>query len=160
MDFYSLSARTPSGQLVPMSDYKGKVVLIVNTATRCGLSPQFEGLEKLHRKYKDEGLVVLGFPCNQFKNQEPETNATVEQTCLVNYGVTFRLFEKSDVNGSHTNPVFAYLKRKKPNLLGGRILWNFTKFLVDRNGKVVRRYSPVAKPEGMESTIEKFLHKR
>jgi len=112
-EFYSLSVKTPKGEILEMKNFKGKVVLIVNTATQCGLSPQFEGLEQLHQKYKSRGLVVLGFPCNQFRNQEPETNETVEETCKINHGVTFQLTEKVDVNGKNEHPVFTYLKNKK-----------------------------------------------
>jgi glutathione peroxidase len=156
-EFYQLSANTPGGKRVEMSDYKGKVVLVVNTATQCGLTPQFEGLEKLYQDYKDKGLVILGFPCNQFGSQEPLANEEMEQTCKVNHGVTFPLFEKSDVNGKETNPVFRYLKGKLGGLFGSRIKWNFTKFLVDANGKPFKRFSPVTKPEQIEPYIRALL---
>jgi len=142
-----------------MSNYKGKVVLVVNTATQCGLTPQFAGLEKLYQQYKDSGLVVLGFPCNQFGSQEPLANEVMEETCLVNHGVTFPLFEKIEVNGAGTHPVFRYLKKKLGGLFGSRIKWNFTKFLVDASGKPVKRYSPVTKPEAMEGEIRRLLVK-
>jgi len=140
-----------------MGDYRGKVVLVVNTATQCGLTPQFAGLERLHQQYKDAGLVVLGFPCNQFGSQEPLSDGEMEQTCLVNHGVTFSLFAKSDVNGPGTNPVFRYLKRRLGGWFGRRIKWNFTKFLIDRQGRPVKRFSPVTKPEAMEAAIKKLL---
>lgn len=158
-DFYALSANTPQGRSVNMSNYKGKVVLVVNTATQCGLTPQFAGLEKLYQQYKDSGLVVLGFPCNQFGSQEPLANEVMEETCLVNHGVTFPLFEKIEVNGAGTHPVFRYLKKKLGGLFGSRIKWNFTKFLVDASGKPVKRYSPVTKPEAMEGEIRRLLVK-
>lgn len=157
--FYDLHARTPRGEDVPMSSYKGKVLLVVNTATECGLAPQFEGLENLYLKYRDKGLMVLGFPSNQFGHQEPVDNAQMESTCRVNFGVTFPLFEKSDVNGKDTNPVFRYLKRRLWGILGGRIAWNFTKFLVDAEGHPVKRFSPVTKPESVEPYIESLLAK-
>ncbi len=155
--FYQLSAKTPQGKEISMADYKGKAVLIVNTATKCGLAPQFEGLEALHENYKDKGLVVLGFPCDQFMGQEPETNETVEETCKVNHGVTFQLTEKIDVNGSNTHPVFKYLKDELGGLLGSKIKWNFTKFLIDKNGKPLKRFAPITKPEAIESEIQKVL---
>lgn len=156
-EFYQLTANTPQGRPVSMSDYRGKVVLVVNTATQCGLTPQFDGLEKLYQEYKNKGLIVLGFPCNQFAGQEPLSNETMEETCKVNHGVTFPLFEKSDVNGPNTNPVFKFLKRKLGGLFGSRIKWNFTKFLVDAEGRPVRRFSPVTKPEAIEPYIRKLL---
>jgi glutathione peroxidase len=156
-EFYQLSANTPRGQLVSMSRYEGKVVLVVNTATQCGLTPQFKGLEHLYQQYKDKGLVILGFPCNQFANQEPLTNEQMEQTCELNFGVTFPLFEKTDVNGSHTHPVFKLLKRSLGGLFGSRIKWNFTKFLLAQDGRPVKRFSPVTKPEAIEPYIRKLL---
>ena len=156
-DFYSLEARTPAGKILPMKNLEGKVVLIVNTATRCGLTPQFEGLEQLHQKYKEKGLVVLGFPCDQFKNQEPEINETMEEVCRINYGVTFQLTEKVDVNGSNEHPIFTYLKNKKSGFFGKKIRWNFTKFLIDRSGRRVKRYAPVVKPEKIEKDILKMI---
>jgi len=157
-NFYELSAHNPQGKTIPMSDYKGKVILVVNTATQCGLAPQFEGLEHLYQKYKDRGLVVLGFPSNQFAHQEPESNDTMVSTCKVNFGVTFPLFEKIDVNGKHAHPIFQYLKRRLGGFLGSRIKWNFTKFLLDENGKPIKRFAPVVKPESIESHIQALLH--
>lgn len=157
--FYDLSAKTPRGETVSMSKYRGKVVLVVNTATKCGLAPQFEGLENLHEKYKDKGLVVLGFPCDQFRNQEPETNETMEEACRINHGVTFQLFEKILVNGKDTHPVFSYLKSSLGSIFGKKIKWNFTKFLIDTNGKPIKRFSPVTPPEKIEKDIEALLKK-
>ena len=157
--FYQLEAKTPGGKVIPFSDFKGKVVLVVNTATQCGLTPQFEGLEALHERYKNEGLVLLGFPCDQFAGQEPETNETMEEVCRVNHGVTFLLTEKSDVNGKHTNPVFKYLKSKLGGFFGSRIKWNFTKFLVDRHGNPYKRYAPTKTPAALEQDIVALLKK-
>ncbi len=155
--FYQLKAQTPQGKEISMADFEGKAILIVNTATKCGLAPQFEGLEALHQKYKDQGLVVLGFPCDQFLGQEPETNETIEQACQINHGVTFQLTAKCDVNGDNTHPVFKYLKKELGGLLGNSIKWNFTKFLVDKNGKPYKRYAPIDKPEVIEKDIQKIL---
>jgi glutathione peroxidase len=160
MKFYDLKVNTPGGKPIQMSDFRGKVVLIVNTATRCGLAPQFRGLEELHEKYGDKGLVVLGFPCNQFQNQEPETNETVEESCKVNFGVTFQLTEKINVNGKDTHPVFSYLKEKLRGRFGKRIKWNFTKFLITADGKPYRRYAPTVKPSDLEKDIRKLLADR
>jgi glutathione peroxidase len=157
MNFYELSARTIQGKEVKMDEYRGKVVLIVNTASKCGFTPQYEGLEKLYEQYKDRGLVILGFPCNQFGNQEPGSENEIQESCQINYGVTFQLFGKVDVNGDKAHPVFQFLKKELPGLLGGKIKWNFTKFLIDRNGKPVKRFAPVTKPEKMEKDILKLL---
>ena len=159
-EFYLLSANTPQGRPVSMNDYRGKVVLVVNTATQCGLTPQFEGLERLYMDYKDKGFVILGFPCNQFGHQEPLTNDVMEQTCKLNHGVTFPLFEKIDVNGPGTHPVFRYLKKRLGGLFGRRIKWNFTKFLIDAEGNPVRRFSPVTKPEAIEPKIKALLERK
>src|SRR5580658_6155493 len=156
-EFYTLSAKTPQGRPLSMTDYRGKVVLVVNTATQCGLTPQFEGLERLHEKYKDKGLVVLGFPCNQFGHQEPLANEVMEETCKINHGVTFPLFQKIEVNGRGTHPLFVYLKKQLGGLFGSRIKWNFTKFLIDSEGKPVKRFSPVTKPEAIEGKIRELL---
>jgi len=156
-DFYQLSANDPRGQPVELSAYKGKVILVVNTATQCGLTPQFEGLQRLYEDYKDKGLVVLGFPCNQFAGQEPLSNESMVSTCQLNYGVTFPLFEKIEVNGPQTHPVFQYLKSKLGGLFGSRIKWNFTKFLLDADGRPVRRFAPITKPAAIEPYIRKLL---
>lgn len=158
MNFYDLSAQTPGGSTINMADFKGKAVLIVNTATKCGLAPQFRGLETLHQKYKNKGLVVLGFPCNQFQNQEPETNESMQASCEINFGVTFQLTEKIEVNGKNTHPVFKYLKDELGGFLVKRIKWNFTKFLIDTNGKPYKRYAPTTKPKLIEKDIKKILN--
>lgn len=157
MHFYDLHVRKPNGEQIDFKDLDGKVVLLVNTATKCGLAPQFDGLENLHQRYKDQGLVVLGFPCDQFAGQEPETNDTVEETCKLNFGVTFQLTEKVKVNGPETHPVFRFLKSKLGGWLGSGIKWNFTKFVVDKNGKPVKRFSPTTTPDKLESLIIQLL---
>jgi glutathione peroxidase len=156
-DFYKLSAKSLQGKETPLNDFRGKTVLIVNTASKCGLTPQYEGLQKLFEKYHDKGLTVLGFPCNQFANQEPGDEKSIAEGCLVNYGVTFPMFSKVDVNGKNTHPVFKYLKDKLPGTIGKSIKWNFTKFLIDKNGNPVKRFAPTTKPEDMEDFIEKML---
>lgn len=158
MEFYDLQIKDTNGKDVQMRDYQGKVLLIVNTATKCGLAPQFEELEALHQKYKEKGLVVIGFPCAQFLNQEPETNETVVNACKINFGVTFLLTEKIDVNGSNVHPIFRYLKKQLPGGLFGRgIKWNFTKFLITADGKPYKRFAPATKPQKLEKDIIKLL---
>lgn len=157
MSFYDFEIKTPAGNKLQMNDYKGKVILVVNTATKCGLSPQFKGLERLHQDYKAKGLVVLGFPCAQFLNQEPESNETVEQACEINYGVSFQLTEKIDVNGKNEHAIFKFLKSEKGGFLTNSIKWNFTKFLIDQDGKVLERYAPTTTPEKIENDIKKLL---
>ena len=156
MEFYNLEAQTINGKMVSMSEYNGKTIIIVNTASKCGFTPQFEGLERLYQKYKDQGLIILGFPCNQFGKQEPGVGAEIQEFCQINYGVTFPIFDKVDVNGSNTHPIFKYLKSKLGGFLGSSIKWNFTKFVIDKNGKPIKRFGPTTKPENMESFI-KFL---
>lgn len=151
--FHQLSALSLDGQPVSMADYAGKVVLVVNTASRCGFTPQYGGLEALYKKYADQGLVVLGFPCNQFGKQEPGGADEIAQTCRVNYGVSFPMFGKVEVNGSAAHPVFRYLKKALPGVLGGRVKWNFTKFLIGRDGKPLRRFAPYTSLEKMEASI-------
>jgi glutathione peroxidase len=155
--FHSFTIKTPAGELVDLGRYKGNLVLAVNTATRCGLAPQFDGLEKLHQKYQEKGLVVLGFPSDQFMNQEPETDETMIDVCRVNHGVTFQLFQKIDVNGKTTHPVYQYLKSQKGGFLTNRIKWNFTKFLIGKDGVPVKRYSPTTPPLKIEGDILKLL---
>ena len=157
MNFYDLKIAKPNGEILNMSDYKGKTVLAVNTATKCGLTPQLNELEELHQKYKDQGLVILGFPSNQFLSQEPETNETVEEACRINHGVTFQLTEKIDVNGENEHPLYTYLKSEKKGLLGKDIKWNFTKFLINRDGEVVGRFGSQKKPADIESEIMALL---
>lgn len=141
-----------------LSPYKGKVMLIVNTASKCGFTPQFQGLEKLYKTHKDEGFVVLGFPCNQFASQEPLNETEIENFCRLDYGVTFPMFAKIDVNGADSHPLYRYLKSNAPGILGSEIIkWNFTKFLIDRNGNVIQRYSPSTTPESIEEDIKKLL---
>jgi glutathione peroxidase len=155
---YDFSATTLDGRDISLADYKGKVLLIVNTASKCGFTPQYEGLEKLHRQYGERGLAVLGFPCNQFGAQEPGDAAEIANFCSLTYQVSFPMFAKVDVNGDNTHPLFQFLKIAKPGLLGTEgIKWNFTKFLVDRNGEVVERYAPASKPEDLAKTIETLL---
>lgn len=151
--FYQLTATSLGGHPVSMADYTGKVVLIVNTASHCGFTPQYGSLEALYKKYADQGFVVLGFPCNQFGKQEPGGAEEIAQTCYINYGVSFPMFDKVEVNGAATHPVFRYLKSELPGLLGGRIKWNFTKFLIGRDGKPLKRFAPFTAPEKIEVAI-------
>ncbi|MBM3061786.1 redoxin domain-containing protein [Citrobacter braakii] len=151
--FYQLTATRLHGEPVSMADYAGKLVLVVNTASHCGFTSQYAGLEALYKKYAAQGLVVLGFPCNQFGNQEPGGADDISQTCHINYGVSFPIFEKVEVNGAATHPVFRYLKNELPGLLGGRIKWNFTKFLIGRDGKPLKRFAPFTTPEKIETAI-------
>ena len=155
---YDIRLEKIDGSQAQMRDYKDKVLLIVNTASRCGFTPQYAGLEALYRKYQDQGLVVLGFPCNQFGAQEPGNEAQISDFCEKNYGVSFPLFAKTDVNGPHAHPLFNHLKREAPGLLGSEMIkWNFTKFLVDREGKVVSRYAPTTNPSQLESAITELI---
>jgi glutathione peroxidase len=155
---YDFAASLLDGKPVRLSEYQGKVLLIVNTASECGFTPQFTGLEQLFEKYRDRGLVVLGFPCNQFGAQEPGTAAEIGAFCQKNYGVSFPMFEKIDVNGDAAHPLYRWLKENARGLLGSeRIKWNFTKFLVDRTGAVKARYAPVTKPEQLATDIEALL---
>ncbi|WP_222887757.1 glutathione peroxidase [Enterobacter sp. C2] len=151
--FYQLTANSLHGQPVSMADFAGKLVLVVNTASHCGFTPQYAGLEALYKKYAAQGLVVLGFPCNQFGAQEPGGVDDIAQTCHVNYGVSFPMFEKVEVNGGATHAVFHYLKEELPGVLVGRIKWNFTKFLIGRDGKPLKRFAPFTTPEKLESVI-------
>jgi len=157
MNIYDFKVRSAKGEDVPMTKYQGKVILIVNTATGCGFTPQYEGLQKLYDKYKDKGLEILDFPCNQFGHQAPGTEDEIQEFCTLKYKTTFPLFAKIDVNGKDAEPLFEYLKKQKGGFLGDDIKWNFTKFLVSREGTVIERYAPVTKPEKIESDILKFL---
>lgn len=145
------------GEMVKMSKYKGDVVLVVNTATKCGLAPQFDELEELHQKYGTKGLSILGFPCNQFANQESGSNDQIQNICKLNFGVTFSLFEKVDVNGEKAHPLYKYLRREAKGLFSDKIKWNFTKFLIDKQGNVIRRYAPTVKPSAIEKDIVKLM---
>jgi len=154
---YDFKARSLAGEDIPLQRFEGQVLLIVNTASACGFTPQYRGLEALHQTLHPRGLSVLGFPCNQFGNQEPRDAKQIEQFCTKNYGVTVPMFAKIDVNGNNAHPLFSYLKSEKAGLLGPSIKWNFTKFLVNRSGKVVARHAPTAKPEGLTREIEALL---
>jgi|SRR6056297_1147097 len=157
MSVYNFKANDIMGQEIDLNDYEKKVLLIVNTASECGLTPQFEGLEDLYQEYKDEGFEILGFPCNQFANQDSGTNEEIKEFCQLNYGVSFKMFEKIKVNGSEAHPLFKYLKKETGSLLGGIIKWNFTKFLIDRKGNVVNRYAPTTEPVKIKDDIKKLL---
>ena len=155
---YDFTAETINGQPAPLSEYKGKVLLIVNTASKCGFTPQFEGLEKLWKEYGDKGLVVLGFPCNQFGSQDPGANDEIASFCQLNYGVSFPMMGKIDVNGGKAHPLYQWLVKEAPGILGTKsIKWNFTKFLVGRDGQVIGRYAPTDAPKALVSDISKAL---
>ena len=176
---YDFKALTSKGKEIDFKDFEGKVLLIVNTASKCGFTPQFAGLEELNQKYKDKGLVVIGFPCNQFKEQDPGSDSEIEEFCQINYGVTFQIMKKTDVNGSAASPIFEYLKSQAPTeeykglkakethaLLkklstsvekDSDILWNFTKFLISKDGETIKSYAPTAEPKDMEKDIEEML---
>jgi len=155
--FYEHRAVTLQGKEVSMEQYRGKVVLVVNTASQCGFTPQYEGLQRLHETYGDRGLEVLGFPCNQFGHQEPGTDEEIGEFCRINYGVTFQMFSKIDVNGDDAHPLFVYLKDELPGKLGKNIKWNFTKFLIDPQGRPFKRYGSSTKPEKLVPDIEALL---
>lgn len=157
-NIYQHSVKTLSGEEVSMEQYQGKVLLIVNTASKCGFTPQYKGLEALYEKFREQGLEVLGFPCNQFGHQEPGDESQIGQFCELNFGVTFPLFSKIDVNGSGAHPLYKHLKSEAPGLLGSEaVKWNFTKFLVDQQGRVLKRYAPTDTPEKIEKDIAKLL---
>ena len=157
MNFYEFEANKLNGESSKMDEYKGKTVIVVNTASKCGLTPQYEGLEKMYSKYKDKGLVILGFPCNQFGKQEPGGADDIQEFCQVNYGVSFPMYEKVDVNGASAHSIFKYLKSELGGFLGSKIKWNFTKFVIDKDGKPLKRFAPTTKPESMEAYIEKII---
>lgn len=178
MSIYAFQAKLSNGETINLKDYKGKAVLIINTASKCGLTPQYEGLENLYRSYKDQGLEVLAFPCNQFGGQEPGSDEEIQAFCSINYDVSFPVFKKIDVNGKHAHPLYQYLREQAPEdsnidtksrlyqhlsnnfpqiLEGSDIKWNFTKFLIDQNGNIVKRYFPSTLPEEMEDDIKKLL---
>jgi len=160
MNFYQFKAVNMQGKEISMKSYQGKVVLIVNTASKCGFTPQFEGLQALYLKYKDRGLVILGFPCNQFANQEPGSEKEIAEFCTLNYGVTFPMFSKIEVNGKNTHPLYKYLKNALPGTLGNDIKWNFTKFLLDAKGNPIKRFASTTKPEKLTEDIEKLLNQK
>ncbi|MDD2458106.1 MAG: glutathione peroxidase [Eubacteriales bacterium] len=157
MSLYDLTVKNARHETVSLGDYKGKVLLIVNTATGCGFTPQYNGLQRLYAQYKDQGLEILDFPCNQFANQAPGTEEEIAHFCTVNFGTTFPQFAKIEVNGPGESPLFAFLKKETRGFLGSAIKWNFTKFLVDREGNVVARYAPADPPEKLEDTIKDLL---
>ncbi|MBQ7385083.1 MAG: glutathione peroxidase [Ruminococcus sp.] len=157
MTIYDFTVKDAKGNDVNLSDYKGKVLLIVNTATGCGFTPQYEGLQKLYDKYKDKGFEILDFPCNQFGNQAPGSNEEIVSFCTLNYGTTFKQFAKINVNGDDEAPLYTYLKSQKGGLLGSKIKWNFTKFIIDRDGNVVERCASAVTPEKLEKSIEALL---
>lgn len=179
MTIYDFKATASNGKEIDFADFKGKVLLIVNTASKCGFTPQFDGLEKLNEKYRERGLVIIGFPCNQFASQDPGTDGEIQEFCRVNYGVTFQIMKKTDVNGSAASPIFEYLKTQAPTeeykglkakathaLLkklstsvekDSDILWNFTKFLISKDGETIKRFSPTAEPKDFEKDIEEML---
>jgi glutathione peroxidase len=158
MSVYTFSAKSPDGADRSLSDFEGQVLLIVNVASKCGFTPQYEGLEALYRQYRDRGFAVLGFPCNQFGAQEPGDAAEIARFCSLTYEVDFPMFAKVEVNGPGAHPLYDYLKKEKKGLLGSEgIKWNFTKFLIGRDGEVVERFAPTVKPQDMASAIEKLL---
>lgn len=152
IEFYNMA-----GEIVKISSFKEKILIIVNTASKCGFTPQFKGLEKLNIKFKDKGVEVLGFPCNQFKKQDPGTNEEIQKFCQINYGVTFQMFQKIDVNGENRHPLYKYLIDNSPTKTRNNIKWNFEKFIIDRDGNIVNRFSSIKKPKAIEKTIKKLL---
>jgi len=160
MNFHDFKAQRLNGAVEKMDQYAGKTIVVVNTASKCGLTPQYEGLEALYQKYKDQGLVILGFPCNQFGKQEAGNSNEIEEFCQVNYGVSFPMFEKINVNGKDAHPIFKYLKSMlSGGILGSAIKWNFTKFIINAKGQPVKRFAPTTKPEKMEDTLKQLLVK-
>ncbi|MBP3888080.1 MAG: glutathione peroxidase [Cellulosilyticum sp.] len=159
MKFYDFGAKKINGQEISMQVYEGKVVLVVNTASKCGLTPQFKELEEIYKEYKEKGLEILGFPCNQFASQDPGSSKEISEFCSLNYGVTFTMFDKIDVNGTGAHPLYKYLKEQASGLFNKEIKWNFTKFLIDANGKVVKRYAPTVRPSKIKKDIEILLNK-
>ena len=154
---YDFSVKDAAGNDVPLTNYKGKVILIVNVASKCGFTPQYEGLEKLYEKYKEQGFIILAFPCNQFAGQEPGENEAIQQFCKLNYGVTFPVFAKIEVNGKNADPLYKFLKSELPGFITNSIKWNFTKFLINKEGIPVVRYAPSTKPAKIAKAIEKLL---
>lgn len=157
MKIYNFKVKDNLGKEISLENYKGKTLIIVNTASKCGLTPQFEDLEFLYKKYKNENFEILGFPCNQFAKQELNSNDEIQEFCQLNYGVTFKVFDKINVNGKNAHPLYKYLKKEKSGIFGGSIKWNFTKFLIDKNGNVVERYAPTDSPLKMEEKIKELI---
>ena len=160
MNLYDFTVKNAKNEDVSLRDYAGRVVLVVNTATRCGFTPQYAGLQKLYDRFRSDGFRILDFPSNQFAGQAPGSNEEIHSFCTLNYHITFPQFAKIDVNGPDAAPLYQWLRAQKPGLFGGSIKWNFTKFLVDGEGKVVRRYGPATKPETIERDVERLLHSR
>lgn len=156
-EFHQFRARTLQGEEILLERFAGKTVLVVNTASKCGFTPQYAGLEGLYRKYKEQGLVILGFPCNQFGNQEPGDAISIQEGCLLNYGVSFPMFEKTDVKGTRAHPLFAWLTTKLPGVFGNAVKWNFTKFLIGRDGTPLQRFAPMTRPVKIEGAIREAL---
>jgi len=154
---YDFKALDNKGKELDFAQFEGKVLMIVNTASKCGFTPQYDGLEALNKKYKDQGLVIIGFPCDQFAHQEPGTDEETAEFCRLNHGVTFKLMSKIEVNGKNAHPIYEYLKGAAKGTLGNAIKWNFTKFLISRDGQTVKRYAPTVKPEDMEKDIVELL---
>ena len=157
MKIYDFKVKDNLGKEISLENYKGKTLIIVNTASKCGLTPQFEDLEFLYKKYKNENFEILGFPCSQFPKQELNSNNEIHEFCQLNYGVTFKVFDKINVNGKNAHPLYKYLKKEKSGIFGGSIKWNFTKFLIDKNGNVVERYAPTDSPLKMEEKIKELI---
>ena len=157
MKIYDFKVKDNLGKEISLENYKGKTLIIVNTASKCGLTSQFEDLEFLYKKYKNENFEILGFPCNQFAKQELNSNDEIQEFCQLNYGVTFKVFDKINVNGKNAHPLYKYLKKEKSGIFGGSIKWNFTKFLIDKNGNVVERYAPTDSPLKMEEKIKELI---
>ncbi|MCI0921112.1 glutathione peroxidase [Sphingobacterium rhinopitheci] len=156
-NIYDFDATLLNGKTISLSEFRGKTIIVTNTASKCGLTPQYEGLENLYQTYKDKGLVILAFPCNQFGNQENGNSEEIQEFCQVNYGVSFFIFDKIEVNGDNAHPLFKYLKAALPGTFGNRIKWNFTKFLIDKNGNPIKRFAPFTKPEKIEPYIRKII---
>ncbi|MBQ4603012.1 MAG: glutathione peroxidase [Clostridia bacterium] len=157
MNIYDFKVKAQDGSNVSLADYKGKVLLIVNTATGCGFTPQYDGLQDLYEKYQAQGFEILDFPCNQFANQAPGDDGEIHSFCTGRYGITFPQFSKIDVNGKNESPLFRYLKSQKGGIMGSNVKWNFTKFLVDKNGNVIDRFAPTVTPDKIESKIKECL---
>jgi glutathione peroxidase len=158
-NFHQFTATSLQGKEIDMARYKDNVIVVVNTASKCGLTPQYEGLEQLYKEYKDKGLVILGFPCNQFGHQEPGTEKEISEGCLINYGVTFPMFSKIEVNGENAHAIYKYLKKELKGTFGNKIKWNFTKFIIDKNGNPYKRFAPTTSPEKLRKYIEALLQK-
>ncbi len=156
-NIFQFKATSIDSKEIPIESYKGQIILVVNTASKCGFAPQYKGLQKIYEKYKDKNFVILAFPCNQFGGQEPGNNKEIKEFCSLNYGVTFPMFSRAEVNGENAHPFFKYLKKKLPGIMGERIKWNFTKFLIDKEGNPRKRFAPTTKPENLYKDIELLI---